>query len=324
MKNNAIPGGALCISLDFELFWGVRDHNTLSAYAPRLLGARKAVPLMLQAFARHEVHATWATVGMLMCGGKDELLAFAPARRPAYAAAHLSPYAVVHDLGKNEQDDPYHFAPSLVERIRETPGQEIACHTFSHYYCLEKGQTRGDFAADLDAALAVARSKGLALRSLVLPRNQIRREYLPLLTERGIACYRGLPDFWAAQGGGALRRAARLADGHFPWGPCRAWPLPLAGDSRPLDIRASHFLRPWTPRLAPLRSSHLERITRDMRRAARLGRVLHIWWHPHNFGRHPEENMAGLRRLLECYAALRDSHGMRSLGMAELATLCAP
>ena len=32
---------------------------------------------------------------------------------------------------------------------------EIATHTFFHYYCLEKAQTQAEFAADLQAAIAL-------------------------------------------------------------------------------------------------------------------------------------------------------------------------
>jgi hypothetical protein len=33
-------GGAFVISLDFELFWGVRDKRTISGYGPNILGVR--------------------------------------------------------------------------------------------------------------------------------------------------------------------------------------------------------------------------------------------------------------------------------------------
>ena len=35
--------GALVISLDFELLWGVRDKRTIADYGPNILGVRKAV-----------------------------------------------------------------------------------------------------------------------------------------------------------------------------------------------------------------------------------------------------------------------------------------
>ena len=41
-----------------------------------------------------------------------------------------------------------------------------------------------------------------------------------------------------------------------------------------------------------------------MSAAARRGNDYHLWWHPHNIGRDPEPNLAGLERLLahlECW-----------------------
>src|ERR1700686_2907278 len=49
------PGfGAFVISLDFELHWGVRDHERPNGpYGPNLLGARKAIPRLLELFERY-------------------------------------------------------------------------------------------------------------------------------------------------------------------------------------------------------------------------------------------------------------------------------
>ena len=54
--------------------------------------------------------------------------------------------------GDSEADDPYHYALSMALRIAAVPGQEIATHTFSHYYCLEDGPSVQDFERDLEAA----------------------------------------------------------------------------------------------------------------------------------------------------------------------------
>lgn len=316
MTDSALPGGALCLSLDFELFWGVRDHARLDQYRQRLLGARQAVPRMLEAFAAHGVQATWATVGLLMCRDKDELLASLPSRLPQYAAARLSPYTHLESVGKDEADDPFHFAPSLLEQIRQTPGQEIGCHTFGHYYCQEAGQTSDDFAADLDAALALAHRRGITLTSLVLPRNQITPAYLPLCAERGLLSYRGLGSFFAEKGRSATHRIARLINAHAPLAGSMAWPLAEAGQSAPLNLRASHFLR--LKGSAPL---HLRRLCKDMEHAARTGRVLHLWWHPHNFGQDLPRSMSVLEQLLRQFTRLREEYGMQSRHMAGLARL---
>ncbi|AHG91062.1 polysaccharide deacetylase [Gemmatirosa kalamazoonensis] len=241
--------GALVLSLDLELHWGVRDHVTLDApYAANLRGARDAIPAMLDTFAAYEAACTWATVGMLFARSRAELEAMHPARRPRYADARLDPYG--EPVGDDEARDPMHFAPSLVARIAGTPRQEIATHTYSHYYCLEPGQDEAAFAADLDAAVASAALHGVHLRSIVYPRNQRNAAYDRLLRAAGIVAYRGQPRGWVhtPRGGGATTlpvRALRLAEAYAPAGPSYLvrWDE-VAQPSGLCDVRASFFVRP--------------------------------------------------------------------------------
>jgi hypothetical protein len=69
-----------------------------------------------------------------------------------------------------------------------------------------------------------------------------------------------------------------------------------------------------------LQDFHFERIARSIRRAAAEGEVVHIWWHPHNFGIHQQQNLDFLRRLLEEWARQRERYGMQSTSMAAAAT----
>src|SRR3954447_2214187 len=81
------PGhGAFVVSLDFELLWGVRDKYPPDggAYRGNLLGARAAVPRMLELFAEFNVAATWATVGFLFAATRRELERHRPAVLPGY------------------------------------------------------------------------------------------------------------------------------------------------------------------------------------------------------------------------------------------------
>jgi hypothetical protein len=57
-----------------------------------------------------------------------------------------------------------------------------------------------------------------------------------------------------------------------------------------------------------------------MEQAAASGKILHLWWHPHNFGRDTELNTSGLRRLLRVFAECRDRFGFRSMSMAGAAS----
>lgn len=317
--------GAFVLSLDFELYWGMRDRRTLEAYGPRILGVRQALPRMLAAFDAHGVKATIATVGLLFFRDKASLQAGLPALRPGYTNTRLSPYhGHIDGIGVDEQHDPYHFGASLVRLIQQHPAHEIAGHTFSHYYCLERGQTEAEFAADLEAAQRAAAAYGIALRSFVFPRNQYNERYLSLCHAHGIRAYRGNERSWLydarnREDESRFRRALRLLDTWLPLsGPnTHAWPV--VQDGLPVDVPSSRFLRPWSPRYAMLDGMKLRRITRAMDHAAQRGELFHLWWHPHNFGADLERNMAFLERVLAHYTHLHRSTGLRSLTMTEVA-----
>lgn len=325
----SLMAGTFVVSLDFELFWGVRDQTTLDEYGPNILGVREAIPALLRAFDRHAIHATWATVGFLFFGTRSELLEHLPSMRPAYENRTLCPYRAVASIGEDEARDPYHFGRSLIERIRDTPGQEIATHTFSHYCALEPGQTVDAFREDLCAAIDVAATVDVDIRSIVFPRNQYDNAHIAVCEELGITSYRGNESAWPyrprREDAQALwHRGARLLDAYVNASGYHTYPLDeRARRGPPFNIPASRFLRPWSPRLRWMEGPRLSRIERAMTHAARHSEVFHLWWHPHNFGRYLSENLGNLERLLSHFNSLRDRYGMQSRSMREVAEFMA-
>lgn len=318
--------GALVISLDFELYWGVRDKRTLSDCEQNLQGARQVIPAILELFHKYEIHATWATVGFLFCETREELIGTLPNELPDYADPNLSPYRYVLSgaLGAREQVDPYHYALSLIRLISSCPHQYIGSHTHSHYYCLEPGQTARTFSEDLAAFKKVARKKGYAPTSIVFPRNQFTPSYLAVCKKHGFTAYRGNERSWMYKAGSSaqntlLKRALRLVDAYVNLSGHHAYETLSTSQEGLVDVPASRFLRPYSPRLRWLESIRLKRLQRDLLYAAKNRRLYHLWWHPENFGSHLAENLRVLEQLLQCYAKLRSQYGMQSLSMEEAA-----
>jgi hypothetical protein len=109
----------------------------------------------------------------------------------------------------------------------------------------------------------------------------------------------------------------RLADLYVPAGSRpTAW-SELARPDGLCDVRATFFLRPAGAN--PMEGLRLRRIASTLRSAAQTGRVVHLWWHPHNFGRDAEASLAFLEHILRVFDECRDRHGMESLSMVEAA-----
>jgi hypothetical protein len=316
--------GALVISLDFELYWGVHDTPNVAGYTENLLGVRSAVPALLALFSQYDIHATWATVGLLFCHTRAEMDQAAPAIKPNYRNQQLSPYAKMSQVGANEQSDRLRFAPSLIELIATFPHQEISTHTFSHYYCLEHGQTAEAFTADLQAAVAIAETYNFQVESIVFPRNQINPAYLSICRNLGIMAYRGNQSHWlyAARNSerqSRLVRGLRLLDAYVKLTSPHCYTLGPADPGHPLNIPASRFLRPYTPRLRLFEARRLRRILDELTYAAQTNQIYHLWWHPHNFGRYQLQNLRFLSQILAHFKDLQQRYTMQSVNLSELA-----
>ena len=86
------------------------------------------------------------------------------------------------------------------------------------------------------------------------------------------------------------------------------------------DVPASAFLRPYSPSRRHLEPLKRRRLVSGMRDAARRRRIFHLWWHPHNFARHPRESFDFLESLLDEFDQLAVEEGMRSMSMGDVAT----
>jgi len=317
--------GALVISLDFELLWGIRDLET-AGKRDKILLTRQVVLQLLDLFRKYDIHATWAIVGFLFFESRDELLAALPKSLPVYSNKALSPYdSLAVEIGANESEDLLHYAPSLIREILSVPHQELATHTFSHYYCLEDGQTLLDFESDLQSAMRAAEKYNYKIESIIFPRNQYANPYLEVCAKNGIRAFRGNESVWFRKTQKRevhrqwLRRLMRLVDAYINISGTNAYPLP-GNVSLPVNIPASRYLRSYSKRFRIFEPFRLNRIISAMTNAALTGHIFHLWWHPEDFSGNMDDNLLFFEKILMKYGELRKMYGMQSLTMAEVAS----
>jgi peptidoglycan/xylan/chitin deacetylase (PgdA/CDA1 family) len=305
--------------------WGMRDKQTIEIYGKNIAGVHKVIPQLLEIFKRFNIRATFATVGLLFFENKQELFFGLPVTKPKYIDSNLSPYNGYFDtLGYDYRADVYHYAPELIRMIQKYPGHEIGTHTFSHYYCLEEGQTAKEFEDDLKSGIAIAKTRGVQLSALVFPRNQFNDEYLQVCKELGIICYRGNQYSWLYKARNEekeslFRRALRLIDAYVNISGHNCYQDKYLAGTYPVDIPATRFLRPYSKKLKAFEGLRLNRIKSGMKYAAKKNMTYHLWWHPHNFGINQKENFAFLERVLEYYQVLHQKYNFQSYTMTSLA-----
>jgi hypothetical protein len=318
MKN-----GTLVISLDFELVWGLFDHIEIKDKVTYFKNTLEAIPQMLALFEKNAIHVTWATVGMLFNENWDEWYSNIPEILPTYARKELDAY----EYGKKHQKsglDSFFFAPKLIKDIESVNGQEIGTHTYSHYYCLEKGQTQTQFEADCHQAIKLAQKMNIELKSLVFPRNQFNKLYLEICAQNRIETVRSNPNSWywdTTKNETLAVKLARTGDAYLPFG-TKSYSAAYLVSQKIICQPASRFLRPQHS-IAILNKARLQRIKNEMIQAAKQGEVYHLWWHPHNFGTDVANSIKTLQEILETFKFCNETYGMESLTMKELRdTIC--
>jgi len=315
--------GSFTISLDFELFWGVRANRRLEEYEENLLAVYEVIPKILALFEKYNIHATWATVGFLFHKDIENIKKDIPKELPNYENKKVDPYIYLDSLGNtnSEKFSKVHCASSLIHKISKSKNQELGTHTYSHFFTYEAMKSKEAFVSDMKKALELGLEKGYSLKSLVFPRNQVDLTHINDLKILGIESYRANPSHWAYCDGdkpskSLLLRLYRLVDTYVNIsGHHTSLPILKKGVT---ELKSSMMLRPYFNKLSYLEPLKINRIKKAMKYASVHGKNFHLWWHPHNFGKNQEKNLKNLEELLLYFQELQQTYNMLSLTMDEV------
>jgi hypothetical protein len=252
----AMERGALTISIDLELLWGVWDVLTPYHLARCLDRERDICQRLVDLFERHDAPVTWAVVGRLV----DDSYGFDGLRGDARCW----------------------YAPDIVDVVRGSRvGHDVGSHSYAH---IDFARAAPDAAAaDIERARRAHDALGLDFTSFVFPRNRVGN--LDALHAAGIRVYRSTdegPLRWFEDHAPRLRPVANLADKALPV--AAATVVPLEHESGMVELPSSLLLmgRNGARRLATpaaLRS----KLRNSIARAAERRECFHLWFHPSNF-----------------------------------------
>ncbi len=289
--------GALCISIDVELAWGIWDRPS-AAYHDRCARHELDIVRRLVAlFETYGVSATWAIVGRLL--ERDD----GAARTTAHG-------------------DRIWYAPAVIELIRRARvTQDIGSHSYGHVYF---GETPRDaLRRDLAAARRVHDAHGLPFTSFVFPRNQVA--HLDLLREVGVGVFRSTDRGWHMavrdRLGAAAGRVANLADKLLPIPPSAVQPIDQgSGTPGLVELPSSMLLMARNGlRRAIHPASIIAKAGLGLRAARRANGIFHLWFHPSNFYYEPDRQLATLEAIVSAAAAQRDRGELEIRSMSSYA-----
>jgi len=316
-----INKGTLCISLDFEKFWGIHDVSNLKDVEQKLNKVSVVIERLLNLFEQYEIHCTWAVVGLLNFESLNGLFDANKHIDFKYLTSELSPFPLSKQNLRNFNKDSF-LAKNDIDKIKSSLNQELASHTYSHFYCLEDGVGQEDFSRDIELFNKYVSDKA---KSIVFPRNQIDENCLKVCRENGILTYRGNQSnkYWkniAYTNEKLSQKIGRTIDAYIKITPNNLieWKALENKSEGLINIPASRFLKPakfpgFIERLK------INRVKKQMLESAQQNKIYHLWWHPHNFTSKTEQNFKQLEALLVYYTKLKKEYGYQSLTMAEIA-----
>lgn len=319
MEPERFQRGVFCVSIDFELAWGILDLPNYQRYLRMFpIERQEVLGRLLALFAEYDLSASWCTVGHLFldrCGGQRGRNHRELIRSSAYDATRLA-----RDPGTCEAEHPAFYGRELIAQILacRTP-QEIGSHSFSHVLFGDPKCSRATAHSELEAVVEAAAQLGLSLTSFVYPRNRVG--HTDLLAQYGFTCYRSQDPVWYEQTASRrwYHRAAHLAAilrASTPpvvvpeWDAAAGiWAIPGS-----MLYTPSHGIRRHIP-------IHLRvaRAQKGLAEAVRQRRIFHLWMHPTDLVVRMEAMLDGLKRILDTAARLRSRGEMEFLSMGAIA-----
>ncbi|MGB1104681.1 MAG: polysaccharide deacetylase family protein [Crocinitomicaceae bacterium] len=280
------------------------------------------IPDILVLFRQYEIHATWTTVGLLAYPNVQELL---KENFPAipYQNKAYSPFPITKDK-YGDLDEELLLGKREIEDILKQKNQEIASHTFSHYYCVEEGHTTETFEEDCKRMETVGKTLDIDWKSIVFPRNQVAKDCLKVCAHYGYTAYRGNQEnrFWknsSYENESFFKKVGRVIDAYFKISKTKAYMInKLPVQLGVVNIPANRFLRPYSGKKW-LEKRKVQVIKNEMFKAARKHQVYHLWWHPHNFSANPKESLEQLEEILAYALVLNKKFDFKFMNMGEIA-----
>lgn len=306
--------GFFVFSLDTELASGYFDADKARAhlFSKDGVAERERIRRILMLCEEYGIRGTWAIVGHLF-----------------YERCEYCEVCLLQDWkGKyksyNEAygtSNPLWYGSDAVRMIQDcSVEQEVGFHGQTHAVFTDEAMTENKARIEIAEWKRLAGRYNIAARSVVFPRD--RPGHLALLREAGFTSYRVDTDLPRMTRNKYLGKVVKTLDHILGITTAPTYPMTLAMNHGLVTLMASQHLFGFNrvvDRLldkAGMPLVRVRRILRGVERAARYGRIFHLWAHPWEF-----ETSNDLRKLETIFKAVQSEqrqNRIRSVGMGEM------
>jgi len=304
-------------SLDYELAWGVFDKLGKSYLLSNVARANTAAREILDINNRDNFPTTWAVVGVALdksiTTDKKILLVDSDFTKDASAFEFLS------GISEVDLESLLNIPDGFIKDLDSSPHQELASHTFSHFYSLDVDDSLVE--RDFERMNEVYDFLGVNRPvSLVLPKNLATRKVIDKAVSFGIKVVRKNPNTWlyAPRKHGSFERriirVLRYLDSFFPVGEFFSR---KESDDAVCVTEGNFFFRPSFAS-AVLDRLHFFRFKLFVYGCMFTGRDVHIWSHPHNFGGDVGRSIGNYKRMVDFVKNMESSGRLDLKTMGEL------
>lgn len=312
MNGSKEKQGYFLFSLDTELAWGYFDQYRPGRFSKGGVWERKAIHRLLDIFDEFEISATWAVVGHMFFAACEKC-EVCPVLD--WKGKYLS-FEQIYDT-----DDGLWYGADVIELLQTRGARhEIGFHGYTHKVFDERTMTEAEVKTEISEWQRLAVRKNITPYSVAFPRNQAG--YLKAFKDAGYICYRG--DELRPKGSRftLLRKAMNVFDLIFQ---VRS-PLvydPILEENGLVNLPASRWLFGMNRRVEAvldavgLANLRIRPMVDAVKRAAREGKIVHIWAHPEEFT--SDRDFEKLRYLLKQVADEVKQGSMQSITMIDLA-----
>jgi hypothetical protein len=310
-RNGRAPAGKLIVSFDVELGWGSSGELT-PRERERVKSARALLPELLETVRSTGSVATWAVTMAVLHEGPTAFNQFLNEQGESAFGSQIC-QAYPHLAGAPEA----YFYPELLSDLLHCPGQEVACHGYSHVVWDGLSGAEQWLDRELRLSQELAKRLGVQLLTLVFPKNRYSALSLAVARRHGFLGFRG--DEFVSESRelslpALLLGRTRRFLGAFGLGGSASRGT-VRSEAGLLRVPGQRFLRLEDP--SWLRRAHLAHVRAELSALARRGEILHIWCHPENFTREPRVALSAFRGLLALGAELREAGLIENITMAE-------